>query len=152
MSMRYMNRFGGGQVIYRRNDLENSGSERPQLKEADVAEEFDIQKRKLEKGSQTCQFCKKNPGKFKCECGCIVCKDHANLKKLEGENSNQKVCFVCEKVVKKVTPIKYDCHICMQKKKEIAHFKCGCALEVCKECYIKCKMSNNKCPGCRTLI
>jgi hypothetical protein len=25
-------------------------------------------------------------------------------------------------------------------------------LEVCKTCYIKCKMTNNKCPGCRAII
>jgi hypothetical protein len=25
-------------------------------------------------------------------------------------------------------------------------------LEVCKDCYIKCKSGSNKCPGCRATI
>ena len=71
---------------------------------------------------------------------------------MEGDGENYKVCFACGKIVKKVSPIKYDCNICMVKKLNVAHFKCKCSLLVCKDCYIKCKMGSDKCPGCRALI
>ena len=45
-----------------------------------------------------------------------------------------------------------ECNICFKPKKYLANFKCGCALLVCKECYIKCKTISNKCPGCRAII
>jgi len=141
--------------IYRdrtRNNLDVSGSSRSVLSKEELAEEFEKQKRKMEKGNQMCQFCKKKPGKFKCDCGCIVCKVHSSLKNMEGDGENYKVCYVCEKIVKKVSAIKYKCNICFIDKLSVVHFKCGCALEVCKTCYIKCKMENNKCPGCRALI
>ena len=95
-----------------------------------------------------CQYCKKKIGKFKGDCGCILCKEHSTFNNVEGKN----VCHSCKKKIKKVTQIKYPCHICLQKKLSVAHFKCGCALEVCKDCYIKCKSSSNKCPGCRAII
>ena len=140
--------------VYRRNhdQLNASGSSRSALSKEDLSDEFELQKRKMEKGNQMCQFCKKKPGKFKCDCGCIVCKEHSNLKKQEGDGEIYKVCFACSKIVKKVTAVKYPCHICFMNKLAVAHFKCGCALEVCKTCYIKCKMNNNKCPGCRAII
>ena len=136
--------------VYSRNGLGNSG--RVEFNKEEVADEYEKQKKKKEKGNQMCQFCKKKLGRFKCDCGCIVCKEHSSLKNMEGEGENYKICFACKKIVKKVTPIKYSCHICMQKKISVAHFKCGCALEVCKDCYIKCKMGSNKCPGCRATI
>ena len=142
----------GRNVIVRMANNEIEGSERPSINKKDLEEEFEILKRKMEKGNHICQFCKKKEGKFICDCGCIVCKEHSNLKKKEGDNENNKVCFSCEKIVKNVTPIRYDCDICFQKKINVAHFKCGCSLKVCKECYIKCKMINNKCPGCRAII
>ena len=136
-----------------RAQLDASGSShRDTLTKEELADEFEIQKKKSEKGNQTCQFCKKKPGKFKCDCGCVVCKEHSNLKNAEGDGENYKVCYACEKVVKKVNAIKYPCHICFSNKLAVAHFKCGCALEVCKSCYIKCKMGSNKCPGCRAII
>jgi hypothetical protein len=106
----------------------------------------------MEKGKKLLCKCCKKPGRFKCDCGCIVCKEHSSLKQVQGDGETYKVCFACNKIVKKVNQIKYDCHICMQKKLSVVHFKCGCSLEVCKDCYIKCKMSNNKCPGCRAVI
>ena len=136
--------------IYIRNDL--SGSFRSVISKEDLAEEYEMQKRKMKKGKITCMFCQKKPGKFECDCGCIVCKEHSALKEMETEGKAYKVCFNCDKIVKKVSSIKYTCNICMQKKPSVAHFQCGCALEVCKECYIKCKMSSNKCPGCRAII
>ena len=140
--------------IYRRNgdQLDVSGSSRNSFTKEELADEFELQRKKKEKGNQTCQYCKKKPGKYKCDCGCIVCKEHSSLKNVEGDGEKYKVCFACEKIVKKVILIKYPCHICFSNKLSVAHFKCGCALEVCKTCYIKCKMGNNKCPGCRAII
>ena len=138
--------------VYHRNNNRVDVSERPVLSKEELAEEFEIQKNKTEKGNQMCQFCKKKAGKFKCDCGCIVCKEHSSLKNMEGDGENYKVCFACGKIVKKVSPIKYDCNICMVKKLNVAHFKCKCSLLVCKDCYIKCKMSNEKCPQCRNEI
>ena len=139
-------------VYSNRNALENSGSNRLFFSKEDLADEFEIQKGKMEKGKQMCQYCKKKIARFKCDCGCILCKEHSNLKKIEKKGKNYTVCFSCNKVAKKVTQLKYPCHICFQDKLAVAHFKCGCALEVCKNCYIKCKMSSNKCPGCRAII
>ena len=152
--MRHAQDQGNSVNVYRRNidQLNVSGSSRSALSKEDLGDEFELQRKKTEKGNQTCQFCKKKPGKFKCDCGCIVCKDHSKLKRQEGDGETYNVCFACSKIVKKVTAIKYPCHICFMNKLAVAHFKCGCALEVCKTCYIKCKMTNNKCPGCRAII
>ena len=150
--MRIENQRNNNISIYRRDgnhDLNVSGSSRSVLSKEELIDEFENLKRKKEKGNQMCQFCKKKPAKFKCDCGCMVCKEHSSLKKQEGDGEIYKVCYVCDKIVKKVIPIKYPCHICFGKKINVCHFKCGCALEVCKDCYIKCKMQNNKCPGCR---
>ena len=117
-----------------------------------MADEYEKQKTKKEKTNQMCQFCKKKLGKFQCDCGCIVCKEHSILKNIEKNGEKYNACMVCDKPVKKVNQIKYDCNICLQKKLSVAHFKCGCSLEVCKDCYIKCKMSNEKCPQCRNEI
>ena len=144
-----------GVHIYRErsghHSLDNSGSSRSISKE-DLSDEYEKQKKKDEKAKKMCQFCNKKQAKFTCDCGCNVCKEHSALKKVEGENETYKVCFACEKIVKKVTQIKYPCHICFQSKISVAHFKCGCALEVCKECYIKCKLGSDRCPGCRRVI
>ena len=153
MSMRYMQGGPRDINVYSRNEIaENQSSDRPRLTKEEIIDQFEIQKRKKEKGDQMCQFCKKKPGKFKCDCECIVCKDHSTLKKMEGDGGNYKVCFACGKIVKKVSPIKYECQICMQKRLTVVHFKCECALEVCKDCFIKCKMSSDKCPACRRVI
>ena len=128
-------------------------SERPiEVTKEQIGEEFETIKRKTEKGSQMCQYCKKKAGKYKCDCGCVVCKEHSSLKEMEGDGENYKVCYACGKIVKKVSPIKYNCHICMESRMTVVHFKCGCAIEVCKDCYIKCKLNSNKCPGCRAVI
>ena len=137
-------------VYGRNNGLENSG--RIELNREEVADEYEKQKSKKEKANQMCQFCKKKLGKFQCDCGCIVCKEHSVLKIIEKNGEKYNACLVCDKPVKKVSQIKYDCNICLQKKLSVAHFKCECSLEVCKDCYIKCKMSNEKCPQCRNEI
>ena len=145
-------------IIYGRNylpedyDRNNDGSGRVELNKEDLMDEFEIQRRKKEKGNESCQFCNKKPGIFKCDCGCIVCKEHSKLKNMEKDGKQIKVCFKCEKIANQVNPIKYDCNICMEKKNSVAHFKCGCSLTVCQNCYVKCKLSSSKCPGCRALI
>ena len=137
--------------IYNRNMEEGSSQRVPMSKEL-ILEEFEKQKLKIEKGVQPCMFCKKKPGRYKCDCECIVCKEHSQLKKEEGDGESYKVCFNCGKVVKKVTPIKEQCNICFEKKISLVHFNCGCALLVCKDCYVKCKLESDKCPGCRAKI
>jgi len=132
--------------LYNRSAIERSA--RQEINKEELADEFEVQKRKMDKKSQMCQYCKKKIGKFKGDCGCILCKEHSTFNNVEGKN----VCYSCKKKVKKVTQIKYQCHICFQKNLAVAHFKCGCALEVCKDCYIKCKSGSNKCPGCRATI
>ena len=122
------------------------------LSKDELAEEYETQKKKTSQPRMPCMFCKKKPGNFKCDCGCIVCKDHSELKELGNKSEKYKVCLNCGKMVNKITPIKYFCNICMQNKPSVVHFKCGCSMEVCKNCYIKCKMSNAKCPGCRAII
>ena len=134
-----------------RNNLDLSGSFRSALNQDLLAEEYETQKVK-NKPKMVCMFCKKKIGNYKCDCGCIVCKEHSLLKEIERNEQKYKACFNCEKEVKNVIQIKYHCNICMQKKNSVAHFKCGCAIEVCKNCYIKCKTTNDKCPGCRKVI
>ena len=139
----------GNVAIYNRNSEESS---RKKLTQEEIVEEFEKQKLKTEKGFEACQFCKKKPGKYRCDCNCVVCKEHSLLRKEEGDGENYKVCYNCGKVVKKVTPIKKQCNICFEKKITLVHFKCECALLVCKDCYVKCRLESDKCPGCRAKI
>ena len=134
-----------------RNNLDLSGSFRNVLSKDEIAEEYESQRTKNE-ARMICMFCKKKPGIYKCDCGCIVCKEHSLLKNIEKDGKKYKSCFNCEKNAGKVEAIKIECNICMQKKNSVAHFKCGCAIQVCKNCYVKCKMTNNKCPGYRAII
>jgi hypothetical protein len=48
--------------------------------------------------------------------------------------------------------IDFRCNICLENNINIAHFKCGCSCRVCKDCYIKCKTNNKRCPQCRKKI
>ena len=140
-------------IIYDvRNNLDLSGSFRSVLSKEEAAEEFETQRLKSNKARMTCMYCLKKPGIYKCDCGCVVCKEHSLLKDIEKNGIKYKGCYRCEKIVKKVTPIKKECNICFQRKNVLVHFKCGCAFEVCKNCYIKIKTTGNKCPGCRGII
>ena len=139
------------QIYNIRNRAYISGSFRSILSKDEIAEEYEEQKRK-DKPKIACMFCKKKPGNYKCDCGCIVCKEHSSLKQIEKNGENYQACYNCEKAVNNVSAIKYNCNICLQMKNSVTHFKCGCALEVCKNCYIKCKMTDNRCPGCRAII
>ena len=141
------------QIVYNiRGGLDLSGSFRSVLSKEEAAEEFETQRIKSDKGKMTCMYCLKKPGIYRCDCGCVVCKEHSMLKDIEKNGIKYKGCFRCEKIVKKVTLIKKECNICFQRKNVLVHFKCGCAFEVCKNCYIKIKMTGNKCPQCRGLI
>ena len=137
------------QIISRQN-LNGFESTR-NLNEKILNDEFEEQKLKKEKTEQVCQFCKKNIGKYICDCGCIVCEEHSKLKEVEKDKQKYKVCFVCGKKVNKVKP-RYNCEICMDDVLYVAHFKCNCALEVCCKCYVKCKLESDKCPACRKKI
>ena len=90
--------------------------------------------------------------KYISECGCIVCKNHSNFKKVKKNGEDYHICFNCGKMIKNLSLIKKICNICFEENISICHFKCGCTLEVCENCYIKCKKSSNKCPGCRRNI
>ena len=135
-----------------RNNIDIASSNRTIISKDEAAEEFETQRIKVKKAKMTCMFCKKKLGNYQCDCGCIVCKEHSLLKLIENNGVKYKGCYNCEKIVKKVTQIKHECNICFQKKNSLVHFKCGCALEVCKNCYIKIKISGSKCPGCRRVV
>ena len=146
------NQVNNMQIHNVRNELDLSNSIRHILSRDELAEEYEEQRKKYTKAKAVCMFCHKKYGNYKCDCGCIVCKEHSVLKLIEKDGQRYKVCFCCGKRVNNITAIKYSCNICMQNKTSVTHFKCGCALEVCKSCYIKCKLSNDKCPGCRAII
>ena len=133
------------------SERRNSTERNIQNVEEQLNDEFDQQKLLIEKGEVPCDFCGKKFGKYINDCGCVLCKEHSKLKSIEGENGKYDACFNCEKMVKVVVP-KYVCQICMHNRLALAHFKCNCALEVCKKCYIKCKMGSQKCPACRKNI
>ena len=99
-----------------------------------------------------CDFCNYKAAKYIADCGCQLCKDHSKPIKDDDDAENIKKCPVCMKVVYKVHPKKFKCGICLEDKIHLAKFKCHCALTVCKDCYIKCKMTNGKCPACRKKI
>ena len=149
------NRLNNNNIIRIGNigNLQNSQSSgRRNFNKEELEDEFEIQKNKMSKGYQVCQFCQIKPGKFTCDYGCILCKEHSTLNIIKENNEEKKVCISCKKEVKGVTPIQKKCNICLQVKSSVAHFKCQCSLEVCKDCYIKCKMSSPTCPGCRQNI
>ena len=136
-----------------RQNLDTSG--RANLNNKKLMDEFELQKRKIEKVTPICQYCKKKLGQFIYDCGCIVCKEHSNINKIKNnreESKEENKCNICNKNVNNINAITKTCNICLEIKPSIAHFKCGCAFEVCKECFVKCKKSDDKCPGCRAPI
>ncbi len=146
------NRFNNDNIVRIQNIDNSQSSGRNKFKKEELEDEFEIQKRKMSKGYQICQFCQKKPGKFMCDNGCVLCKEHSVLNIVKENDEEKKECISCKKVVKGVTPIQKKCNICLQVKSSVAHFKCKCSLEVCKDCYVKCKMSSPTCPGCRQNI
>ena len=132
-----------------RNIREITSSDK--IYEKNLSNEFNRQKIKLQK-NKMCQICKKNIGKYIGDCGCIVCQKHSNLENVIKKEENYKFCPKCGKMIKNLSLIKNNCHICLQEVLSVCHFKCGCAIEVCENCYINCKKKKKKCPGCRANI
>ena len=145
-------RLNNVNIVNIENMQNSQSSGRRKFNKEELEDEYEIQKMKMSKGYQSCQFCQKKPGKFMCDNGCILCNEHSSLNIIKENNEEKKICIYCKKVVKSVTPIQKKCNICLQVKSSVAHFKCQCSLEVCKDCYIKCKISSPTCPGCRQNI
>ena len=128
------NSFGDGERLPTSKKIEN------------YEKEFNEKIGKQEKVGNPCSFCSCKPARYKGDCGCFLCKEHSKTSR------DNKKCIHCEKVIHKLSELKSECGICFQQKKFVTNFKCGCALLVCKECYIKCKMINPHCPACRREI
>ena len=64
---------------------------------------------------------------------------------------NKKNCPCCLKNFEAYKQIAQQCDICFDTTSKIFHFKCGCALSICKNCYNKI-IVGGKCPGCRKNI
>ena len=60
-------------------------------------------------------------------------------------------CPYCHNDFDGVNQIAQQCDICFDITSKIFHFKCGCALSVCKICFNKI-IVGKKCPGCRKNI
>lgn len=105
-----------------------------------------------EKETGMCQYCNCRPARYLSDCGCKLCKEHSKPVKDENEVDNNKKCPRCMKIVYKVQLIKMKCGICLEDKTKLAKFNCHCALMVCKDCYVKCKMTGKTCPACRKPI
>ena len=134
--------------LYIRNQYTTNSMRNNILLEKELTDEFNEQRIKFEK-DMLCQICHKNKGKYISDCGCIICQIHSNFKISEKTNEKNKICFNCGKLIKDLSLIKNNCNICLQETESVCHFKCGCALKVCEECFIKCKKLDKKCPGCR---
>ena len=64
---------------------------------------------------------------------------------------NKKKCSCCFKNFEAFKQIAQQCDICFETTSKIFHFKCRCAISVCKNCYNKI-IEDGKCPGCRKNI
>lgn len=98
--------------------------------------------------NKKCDLCKKQQCNLKLSCGCFICNE--DDKKLLLDKSKGKICPLCKKEVTDVTPT--TCGICFQNKSELCKFRCGCAMVVCKQCFITWKKSKQICPACREII
>ena len=102
-----------------------------------------------------CDYCKIKKAKFIVDCGCSLCEEHCIIQNNNEQfnlNFHSDRCPVCNKIITKKNIKKGKCGICLQNKITLKHFKCNCALFVCRECYVKCKLQSNKCPACRNDI
>ena len=100
-----------------------------------------------------CDFCKVKGAKYITDCGCSLCQDHCIINDNQFNiNSKGNICPVCGKIVNNQNLKKGECGICFQNKLNLTHFKCNCALFVCRNCYIKCKLQSPNCPACRADI
>lgn len=96
-----------------------------------------------------CDKCGKKEAKYESNCGCKFCP----IDSFPGNKMRTK-CPKCKKEITKLTPIEFECGICLEKNIKLKHFICGCAFLVCEKCYdITLNNRNiNKCPGCRVQI
>ena len=117
------------------------------LNENELSDEFNRLKIKFE--NKLCQVCKIEKGKYIGDCGCVVCQKHSNFKEVINDEGKLKICFNCGKTIKDLKLIKTSCQICLEEVPSLCHFKCGCAIEVCENCYIKCRKDSKRCPACR---
>ena len=95
-----------------------------------------------------CELCRKQPVNLKLSCGCFLCND--DDKRILLQENKVKVCPICKREVTDSIPT--NCGICFQNKSELCKFSCGCALVVCKDCFIQWKKTKQVCPACRLLI
>ena len=97
-----------------------------------------------------CDVCKDKRAKYITDCGCSLCEEHCLINEKElNINTKENLCPVCGKIVNNQNLKKGQCGICFQNKVNLIHFKCHCALFVCRNCYIKCKLQSQNCPACR---
>ena len=75
-------------------------SERRTIRKEILGKEFEILKRNNIKVNQICSFCKKNEGKYTCDYGCIVCKEHSNIIKKKEIFKMIKFAFYAKELLK----------------------------------------------------
>ena len=98
--------------------------------------------------NKKCELCRKQPVNLKLSCGCFLCMD--DDKKILLQENKIKICPICKREVTDSIPT--NCGICFQNKSELCKFSCGCALVVCKQCFIQWKKTKQVCPACRLVI
>ena len=139
-------------ILYSRNFNTQRSSQNFNITyEKKLSDEF-VKLMNILKEKELCSVCKQNSGKYLCDCRCIVCQKHSNLKTVKKNKKEYKICFNRGKLIENLSLISNKCNICFQEVDEICNFKCGCAFKVCEECYIKSKKSSKRCPGCRRNI
>ena len=96
-----------------------------------------------------CVICSKKEAKYLSNCGCQFCSKDSFL-----NNGFRKKCPKCKKKIDKLTPIEFECGICLQSQKKLKHFICNCAFLVCEECFNEYLSNQNKneCPNCRKKV
>ena len=99
-----------------------------------------------------CNYCESKVARYVSDCGCELCKEHSKPIRETMEEEQHMKCPVCNKIIHKIQLKKSRCGICLENKKSLAKFKCKCALLVCKECFIRCRTTSDRCPACRAEI
>ena len=116
--------------------------------EEDYLEEFSKNKIVLKDNcdieKMNCYCCKNSICNLYLDCGCYLCFD-CEKKSIKDNN-----CLNCHKEFNSMSQV--SCSICLNNKKDLGIFNCQCKMVVCKDCYIKWRLNNNKCPTCRTII
>lgn len=103
----------------------------------DINDNIDIENKK-------CDCCKNVTCNLYLDCGCYTCFN------CEKKSIKENYCINCHKKFNSMKQV--SCAICLYNKKELGYFNCQCKMVVCKDCYIKWRINNKKCPTCRTMI